>query len=87
VLNLTGPETLSVRAVAAAFGRCFGKQPQLVGQESPNALLNNAGRCHRMFGYPSITPAELIEWTAAWISAGGSTLGKPTHFEARDGKF
>jgi nucleoside-diphosphate-sugar epimerase len=87
VLNLTGPETLSVRAVAAAFGRCFGKQPQLVGQESPNALLNNAGRCHRIFGYPSITPAELIEWTAAWISAGGSTLGKPTHFEARDGKF
>jgi nucleoside-diphosphate-sugar epimerase len=87
VLNLTGPETLSVREVAMKFGRHFGIEPQFSGQESPNALLNNASRCHRLFGYPSVTPDELIEWIAAWIGSSGTTHNKPTHFETRDGRF
>jgi nucleoside-diphosphate-sugar epimerase len=87
VLNLTGPETLSVRHVAMKFGRHFGVEPLFSGEESPNALLNNAGRCHRLFGYPSVTPDELIEWIAFWIQGGGTTHNKPTHFETRDGKF
>lgn len=87
VLNLTGPETLSVRYIAESFARHFGVEPVFEGTESPNALLNNASRCHRLFGYPTITPDELIETTAHWLQAGGATLGKPTHFEARDGKF
>jgi nucleoside-diphosphate-sugar epimerase len=87
VLNLTGPETLSVRQIALKFGRHFGIEPQFSGEESPNALLNNASRCHRLFGYPTVTPDELIEWIAGWITGGGTTHGKPTHFETRDGKF
>jgi nucleoside-diphosphate-sugar epimerase len=87
VLNLTGPETLSVRLIAERFGRHFGINPVLTGQESDSALLNNASRCHRLFGYPTVTPDELIENTARWIQAGSPTHGKPTHFEARDGKF
>lgn len=87
VLNLTGPETLSVRYVAEKFGSHFGVDPVFEGEESPNAFLSNASRCHRLFGYPTITPDELIEMTAHWIGAGGMTHGKPTHFEARDGRF
>lgn len=87
VLNLTGPETLSVRRVAESFGRLFGVEPEFTGEESTDALLNNAQRCHRLFGYPSVTPEEVIEWTAAWIGMGGESLGKPTHFGTRDGKF
>jgi nucleoside-diphosphate-sugar epimerase len=87
VLNLTGPETLSVRAVAEKFGKHFGIEPVFEMEETSTALLNNAGRCHRLFGYPSVTPDELIEMTAEWIGMGGGTLGKPTHFETRDGKF
>lgn len=87
VLNLTGPETLSVRRIAETIGRHLGVQPEFTGNESTDALLNNAQRCHRLFGYPSVTPEEMMEWTAAWIASGGSTLNKPTHFEARDGKF
>ncbi|MBM3784821.1 MAG: NAD(P)-dependent oxidoreductase [Acidobacteria bacterium] len=87
VLNLTGPETLSVRRVAETFGRHFGVKPEFTGAESPDALLNNAQRCHRLFGYPSVTPDQMIEWTALWIGMGGETLNKPTHFETRDGKF
>jgi nucleoside-diphosphate-sugar epimerase len=87
VLNLTGPETVSVRWIAKRFGEHFGVEPALEGIESENALLNNATRCHRIFGYPSVSVEQMIEWTAEWIRTGGATLNKPTHFEARDGKF
>jgi nucleoside-diphosphate-sugar epimerase len=87
ILNLTGPETLSIRAVAKRFGEIFGKEVILEGQEAPTALLSNAGRCFRLFGYPSVTIDQMIEWTAHWIKIGGTNLGKPTHFETRDGKF
>jgi nucleoside-diphosphate-sugar epimerase len=87
VINLTGPETVSVRLVAERFGELFGVKPEFEGSESPTALLNNAARCHRMFGYPAVSLDEIIETTAQWIGRGGRTLNKPTHFEARDGKF
>lgn len=87
VLNLTGPETLSVRAVAGRFGELFGKRPILEGTEADTALLNNAAHCHALFGYPAVTAGKLIEWTAHWISIGGRRLGKPTHFQTRDGSF
>jgi hypothetical protein len=50
-------------------------------------LLNNAARCFRLFGYPSVPVEQMIEWIAHWIKSGGTNLGKPTHFETRDGKF
>jgi nucleoside-diphosphate-sugar epimerase len=87
VLNLTGPETLSVRWIAERFGRHFGVAPEFTGEESPTALLNNAALCQRLFGYPTASVEELIEATARWIGMGGATLDKPTHFETRDGKF
>jgi nucleoside-diphosphate-sugar epimerase len=87
VLNLTGPELISVRQAAEALGRELGKEPVFTGEEAPTALLSNAALCHRLFGYPEITPAEMIEHTARWIADGGPLLGKPTKFERRDGKF
>jgi len=87
VLNLTGPETLSVRAVAGRFGELFEKAPILEGEETETALLNNAARCHALFGYPAVTAGQMMEWTADWIRSGGRTLNKPTHFETRDGSF
>ena len=87
VLNLTGPETVSVRWIANEFGRRFHREPLLDGDEAPTALINNAARMLGMFGYPTVSPSTMIDWAAAWIAGGGSTLGKPTHFETRDGKF
>ena len=87
VLNLTGPETLSVRWIASRFGQILGVEPVLEGEERSTALLNNAARSFRLFGYPTVSVDEIIEWTAQWIGSGARTLGKPTHFEARDGKF
>lgn len=87
VLNLTGPETISVRATAGQFGRAFGVEPVFQGTESETALLSNAALCTRMFGAPSVPVEQMVEWTAAWIAQGGQSLNKPTHFEQRDGAF
>ena len=87
VLNVTGPETVSVRYLASRFGILFNKSLSFEGQEAETALLSNASRCHRLFGYPRVSLEQMIEWTAEWIQIGGTTLRKPTHFEVRDGKF
>ncbi len=87
VLNITGPETLSVRSLAEEFGRRFGRPPIFKNEESETALLNNAGKAHQLFGCPEVTAAEIVDWVAAWVSGGGTRLNKPTHFAARDGKF
>lgn len=87
VLNVTGPETASVRWIAQRFAEKFGVDAQFEGEEGPSALLNNASRCQRLFGYPSVGLEQLIEWTAQWIGMGGHTLDKPTHFETTDGQY
>lgn len=87
VFNVTGPEVLSVRRVCEAFGRLMNKPVQFVGTEAPTALLNNAQNSHRVFGYPRVPIEQVIEWTADWVMRGGASLGKPTHFETRDGKY
>lgn len=87
VLNITGPETLSVRWIAEQFGKRFGVHPEFSGSETDSALLNNASEAFRLFGYPTVTPLQMIDWIATWIGMGGVALGKPTHFETRDGRF
>jgi nucleoside-diphosphate-sugar epimerase len=87
ILNLTGPETLSTRWIAEQFAERFGYEASFTGEESHSALLNNSAKCHRLFGYPTVTPEEMIDWIAEWIAAGGALSNKPTHFQARDGRY
>ena len=87
ILNLTGPETVSIRWLASRFGALFGVEPLLAGTEAPTALLNNAAAAHRLFGYPTVSLDQLVEWVAHWVRIGGPTLDKPTHFQEREGKF
>ena len=87
VLNVTGPETVSIRYLASRFAELFNTAPRFTGQESTTALLSNAARCHRWFGYPQVSLEQMIHWVADWVQRGGTTYRKPTHFEVRDGKF
>jgi hypothetical protein len=76
VLNVTGPEMLSVRYIAEQFGKEFGIQPVLTGQESSTALLNNSARSVELFGYPTVGPLQMMNWIADWIPNGGRLLNK-----------
>ena len=87
LLNLTGPEIVSIRWLATRFGEIFGKAPNFEGVEADTALLSNAARCHQLFGYPRISLEQMVQWVAHWVKIGAVTLGKPTKFEVRDGKF
>ncbi|WP_407272029.1 NAD-dependent epimerase/dehydratase family protein [Radiobacillus sp. PE A8.2] len=87
ILNVTGPETVSVRWLAKEFGELLNVEPVFVGEEQDTALLNNASESHRLFGYPSVSLREMIEWTGSWVKDGGATLNKPTHFQERKGEF
>ena len=87
VINLTGKEVLSVRELAVVFGGLLGKAPLFVGEESPTALLSDAAKSITLFGETETTVDRMMDWIANWVEQGGETLGKPTHFETRDGKF
>lgn len=87
VLNLTGPETISVRWLAGRFGELLGKSPVFQEVEAPDALLSNAARSIAQFGTPEVSLEEMIDWTAYWLTSGGRLIGKPTRFEVRDGRF
>jgi len=87
LLNLTGPEVISVRQVAERFGAIFGTAPKFVNKEEPTSLLNDASVALRTFGPPRVGLDEMIAWTADWLRNGRESLSKPTHFQDREGRF
>ncbi len=87
VLNVTGPEKISVREVAGFYGRVFGREPVFRGEESDHALLSNASPCHALLGRPEVSVETLLGWITHWVRSGGPTLDKPTKFEVTDGRF
>ena len=86
-LNVTGPETISIRELAQTFGARFGRTPRIVGSESPTGWLNNASLMNAELGYPRVPLLAMVEWTADWLTRAMPTLEKPTHYEVRDGRY
>ncbi len=86
-LNVTGPETAGVQETARKIGKLLGKEPTFTGTPADTAYLNNAGKMFRLFGYPTVSLEQLIEWQVQWLQDGGRTLDKPTHFEERKGSY
>jgi len=87
IINITGPEILSVRQVALEFGKLLGKTPKFIAEEAPTALLSNAGQSFGLFVKPKVSPEQMIPWIAYWIGHENKVLNKHTHFEVRDGKY
>jgi len=87
VVNVAGPEVLPVREIASEFGRLLGREPLFIGAEAGDALLSDTSKAQSLWGVPSLSAARLMAWVADWVSHGGVTLGKPTHFEQREGTF
>jgi nucleoside-diphosphate-sugar epimerase len=87
VMNVTGPETVSIKKAAEELGKYLGKEPIFEGEAGNDAYLNDASLANEVFGYPEVGAKTLIRWQAEWLTDGGRTLGKPTHFEERGGKY
>lgn len=86
-LNVTGPETIEIRWLAAEFGKLLGTQPSFVAKEASTGWLNDSRRMVKAFGPPSVPLAKMIEWTADWLARDMGSLDKPTHYEVRDGQY
>jgi nucleoside-diphosphate-sugar epimerase len=86
-LNVTGPQKTGVRWLAEAFGKRLGRSPVLKGQEAPSAWLIDTCEAQRLFGAPRVPLEAMIDWVADWVARDQPTLGKPTHFETRDGNY
>lgn len=87
IVNVTGPQTISIRWLAEEFGKMFGKSPQFINEEQPTALLSNSTKAIEIFGKPKVSVQTMIEVIGQWIKQGGKTLNKPTHFQERKGQF
>ena len=85
-LNISGPK-VAIRDVAQALGQRLGIAPVLQGREAPTAWLVDCREAFRLFGPPQVGLEYMLDWTADWVARGGESLGKPTHYEARDGKY
>ena len=87
ILNVTGPESISVTHIASRFAKLLGIPAKFTGTPPDSSLFSNAGKMAQLFGYPSISLNQMIEWTAEWIQSGGDVINAPTHFEQRNGNF
>ncbi len=87
IMNVTGPETVSVQKAALELGKYLGKEPIFEDDITNDAYLNDASLACETFGYPAVNAKTLIRWQAEWILDGGRSLGKPTHFEERKGNY
>jgi nucleoside-diphosphate-sugar epimerase len=86
-INVTGPQTISVRWLAGEFGRRLGRTPILTGTEAETGWISNAAHMVAEFGPPRVPLERMLDWTADWLVRGGASHGKPTHYEVRDGRF
>ena len=87
VINITGPDTVSIRAVAEQLGKALSQEPVFVGNEAPDALLSSTTRAASTLSRPQVPLDWMVRATAEWVKAGRPLLGKPTSFERRDGSF
>jgi nucleoside-diphosphate-sugar epimerase len=87
ILNIAGPDELSVRSVSTDLASRLQCSVTFTGTEAGDALVSNGARSAAMFGPPRVSVAQVIGWTADWVGRGGASLDKPTHFESRDGSF
>jgi hypothetical protein len=85
-LNLSGPP-VAIREAAEGLAQRLGVEAVFTGREADTAWLIDCSRAFELFGPQQVTLSRMLDWTADWVRRGMASLNKPTHFEARDGKY
>jgi hypothetical protein len=86
-INVSGHQTLVVRDLATKLGALLGREPIIAGHEQPTAWLTDTSQAIGLFGLPIVDTEKLIAWTADWVARSMPSLGKPTKYEVRDGRY
>jgi nucleoside-diphosphate-sugar epimerase len=86
-INVSGHEILAVRDLAEKLGARLGREPIIIGKEDPTAWLTDTSQAVKLFGLPIVDTEQLIKWTADWVARAMPSLGKPTKYEVRDGRY
>jgi nucleoside-diphosphate-sugar epimerase len=86
-LNVSGRDTIAIEWLAGEFARRFGRKARFTGTPASSAWLANTDKAAALFGEPMVPLDRMIDWCADWVARGGVSLGKPTHFEVRDGAY
>jgi len=79
VLNVAGP-IVSVRYIVKVMAELIGKQPEIVNEEPPTALVVNDDFCVNQFGPYRDGVDDMIEAVARWVIDGGEDWNMPTKF-------
>ena len=87
VLNMTGPDVLSVREMANQVGGMLDTPVSISGTEAATALLNNSHASYPLIGVPQMGVEKMLAWGSEWIRRGLPMYGKPTKFQVRDGVY
>ncbi len=86
-INVSGPETISVRWLVQQFAQRLEREPIITGEEAEYSWLTNAALANSLFGYPIVPLNRMLDWTARWVAADRRSLNKPTKFEVRSGAY
>jgi nucleoside-diphosphate-sugar epimerase len=86
-INVSGHEILSVRSLAQKIAARLGMEPIITGTENATAWITDTSEALRLFGEPLVDLEHMIAWTADWVARDQPSLGKPTKFEVRDGRY
>jgi nucleoside-diphosphate-sugar epimerase len=86
-INISGRSVISIKWLAEEFAKRFGKRAVFTGTSATSAWLANTDKAASLFGDPIVPIDKMIDWCADWVAKDGANLGKPTHFEVRDGGY
>ena len=86
-LNVSSPESFSIRWAAKELGERLGKEPVFAGEEVGSSLFLNCQKMVHLLGRPQVGVLEMMDMVVEWIKNGGETIDAPTHFETTNGVF
>ena len=85
ILNMTGTETVSIRAIAERLGELIGIEPKFTGEPKGTSLLGKADEMARLLGEPKTSLDEGLRRVAHSVMARQHPLDHPTQWEKRTG--
>jgi nucleoside-diphosphate-sugar epimerase len=86
-LNISGIGKVDLKLVAERFGAAFGRKPVFTGTPRPSAWHVDSSLSLDLLGPNTVSLDTMIEGVASYLAAEGRLLGKPTRYEALDGRF